>query len=106
MADLAELHERIDEFLSARDWRRYHTPKNLAMALTAEVGELVEILQWLTPEEAQIAGADPELRSRLEDELADVLIYLASLANVLDVDLIEAALAKVARNEHRFPTVQ
>jgi NTP pyrophosphatase (non-canonical NTP hydrolase) len=104
VADLAQLHRQIDEFLAARDWHRYHTPKNLAMALTGEVGELVEILQWLTPEEAERAGSDPELRPRLEDELADVLIYLASLAKVLDVDLIDAALAKVARNEHRFAT--
>src|SRR5918998_5685184 len=66
----------------------------VAMALTGEVGELVEVLQWLTPEEADLAGADPELRARLEDELADVLIYLASLAKVLDVDLIEVALTK------------
>ena len=103
VADIAELHRRIDEFLDARDWRRLHTPKNLAMALTGEVGELVEVLQWLTPEEADRAGADPELRARLEDELADVLIYLASLAKVLDVDLIEVALTKVAPNEQRFP---
>lgn len=103
MADLDELHRRIDEFLGARDWHRHHTPKNLAMALTGEVGELVEILQWLTPEEADSAGKDPVLRPRLEDELADVLIYLASLAKVLDVDLLEVALAKVARNERRFP---
>lgn len=103
MADLVELHRRIGEFLEARDWQRHHTPKNLAMALTGEVGELVEILQWLTPEEAERAGADPELRPRVEDELADVLIYLASLAKALDVDLLEAALAKVARNEQRFP---
>lgn len=52
MADLSDLHQRIDDFIEARDWRRYHTPKNLAMALTGEVGELVEILPWLTPEEA------------------------------------------------------
>jgi NTP pyrophosphatase (non-canonical NTP hydrolase) len=103
MADLAELSQRIDDFLAARDWHRFHTPKNLAMALTGEVGELVEILQWLTPEEAARAGEDPDLRSRLEDELADVLIYLQSLAKVLKVDLLGAALAKVARNENRFP---
>jgi NTP pyrophosphatase (non-canonical NTP hydrolase) len=73
------------------------------MALTAEVGELVEVLQWLTPEEAEQAGSDASLRPRLEDEMADVLIYLTSLAKVLDVDLIDVALAKVARNDIRFP---
>jgi NTP pyrophosphatase (non-canonical NTP hydrolase) len=103
VADLDELHRRIDEFLAERDWHRHHTPKNLAMALTGEVGELVEILQWLTPDEAADAGRDLLLRPRLEDELADVLIYLASLAKALDVDLVEVALAKVARNQTRFP---
>lgn len=106
MPDLVELHRRIDEFLQARDWHRFHTPKNLAMALTGEVGELMEILQWLTPEEAERAGADPEMRARLEDELADVLIYLASLAKVLDVNLVDVAIAKVERNERRFPRDQ
>ena len=102
MDDLAELNARIAAFIDAREWRRYHTPKNLAMALTGEVGELVEILQWLTPEEAAAAGSDPELRHALEDELADVLIYLASLASVLEIDLVHVALRKVARNEERF----
>lgn len=103
MSDLSDLNQRINAFLEVRDWHRHHTPKNLAMALTGEVGELVEIMQWLTPEEAARAGADPVLRPRLEDELADVLIYLTSLANALDIDLLDAALAKVARNESRFP---
>src|SRR5687767_8764560 len=103
MGDLAELECRIEDFLAARDWRRFHTPKNLAMALTGEVGELVEILQWLTPQEAEHAGSDPDLRPRLEDELADVLIYLTSLAKALDIDLLDVAITKVARNEQRFP---
>ena len=78
MGDLDDLRERIDAFVEARGWRQYHTPKNLAMALTGEVGELVEILQWLTPEESSAAGADRDLRAALEDEIADVLIYLAA----------------------------
>ena len=103
MDDLAQLHAQIDAFVDAHDWGRYHTPKNLAMALTGEVGELVEILQWLTPEEAAAAGTDSARRTALEDELADVFIYLTCLARSLDIDLVDAAIAKVARNEERFP---
>ncbi|HUF33933.1 MAG TPA: nucleotide pyrophosphohydrolase [Acidimicrobiales bacterium] len=103
MADLTELQDRIAEFVEVRRWGEFQTPKNLAMALTGEVGELVEILQWLTPEQAKAAGSDAQLRPRLEDEVADVLIYLLSLARSLDIDALEAALAKVTRNELRFP---
>jgi NTP pyrophosphatase (non-canonical NTP hydrolase) len=97
------LTERQRDFVKARNWEPFHTPKNLVMALTGEVGELTELFQWLTPEQAQRAGSDPELRPKVADELADVLLYLIRLADTLGVDLIEAANAKIDRNEHRFP---
>lgn len=100
---LEELAARQRAFAAARAWEPFHTPKNLVMALTGEVGELTELFQWLTPEEAAAAAADPDLRPRVDDELADVLLYLVRLADVLGVDLIEAANAKIDRNEHRFP---
>lgn len=100
---LEELAERQRAFISAREWEPFHTPKNLVMALTGEVGELTELFQWLTPEQAAAAGASPELRPQIADELADVLLYLVRLADTLDVDLIEAANAKIDRNEIRFP---
>ncbi|HVK22601.1 MAG TPA: nucleotide pyrophosphohydrolase [Actinokineospora sp.] len=100
---LEELAERQRAFISARDWNPFHTPKNLVMALTGEVGELTELFQWLTPEQAARAGDDPDLRPQIADELADVLLYLVRLADTLGVDLIEAANAKIDRNEHRFP---
>ncbi len=102
--DLVDLRDALRAFAAARDWDSYHTPKNLVMALSAEVGELTDLFQWLTPEEAQNAMADPELAWNVRDELADVMHYLTRLADKLGVDLVEAAFAKIERNERRFPT--
>ncbi|CAM3679938.1 nucleotide pyrophosphohydrolase [Kibdelosporangium persicum] len=102
---LADLTMRLRDFAAARDWEQFHTPKNLAMALSGEAGELISLFQWLTPEQAAAAMRDPELAADIEDELADVLLYLVRLADVLDVDLIKAANAKIDRNETRFPRI-
>jgi NTP pyrophosphatase (non-canonical NTP hydrolase) len=93
---------QLREFASAREWDQFHTPKNLAMALAGEVGELVAELQWLTPEEAARVMADPEAAARLRSELADVTIYLVRLADLLGVNLIEAARVKLTENERRY----
>ncbi|RZS45190.1 NTP pyrophosphatase (non-canonical NTP hydrolase) [Herbihabitans rhizosphaerae] len=100
---IEQLAVRLREFASARDWEPFHTPKNLAMALTGEVGELIEHFQWLTPDESAHAMDDAERAEQVTDELADVFIYLVRLADILGVDLLSAAAAKVDRNEHRFP---
>jgi len=102
--DIEDLRNELRRFAAARDWDRYHTPKNLVMALSGEVGELTDLFQWLTPEEAARAMEDPELAWNVRDELADVMHYLVRLADKLDVDLIEAAFSKIERNEKRFPT--
>jgi dCTP diphosphatase len=94
---LDELQYRIGEFARERDWEQFHTPKNLAMALAGEVGELVEIFQWLTTEQASRVMYGPRADD-VRDELADVLVYLLRLADVLDVDLLAAAKVKLARN--------
>jgi NTP pyrophosphatase (non-canonical NTP hydrolase) len=99
---LDELVVRLREFAAVRAWERFHTPKNLAMALAGEVGELVAELQWLTPEEAEQVMADPEAAARMRAELADVTIYLVRLADVLGVDLIEAARAKLMESDRRY----
>lgn len=101
--DLSGLAARLRSFAAARGWERYHTPKNLVMALSGEVGELTALFQWLTPDESAAASADAELSANVLDEVADVLIYLVRLADVLGVDLIAAAEAKIERNEVRFP---
>ncbi|MFD7655941.1 nucleotide pyrophosphohydrolase [Actinosynnema sp. NPDC059797] len=101
---LEDLRDALRRFAAARDWDRYHTPKNLVMALSGEVGELTDLFQWLTPEEAARAMEDPELAWNVRDELADVVHYLVRLADKLGVDLVEAAFAKIERNERRFPT--
>jgi NTP pyrophosphatase (non-canonical NTP hydrolase) len=101
--DLTRLEARLRSFAALRDWEKFHTPKNLVMALGGEVGELTALFQWLTPEQAAVAMNDVELSANILDELADVLIYLVRLADVLGVDLLTAAEAKIERNEVRFP---
>ncbi|GAA5071946.1 NTP pyrophosphatase (non-canonical NTP hydrolase) [Thermocatellispora tengchongensis] len=98
--ELERLAERLRRFAAAREWERFHTPKNLAMALSGEVGELVAEFQWLTP--AESADPDPETRRRIRAELGDVTNYLVRLADLLGVDLIEAAHAKLDENERRY----
>lgn len=99
---LGELTARVREFGAAREWEQFHTPKNLAMALAGEVGEVLAELQWLTPDEASRVMENPQSAARMRSELADVTIYLVRLADVLGVDLIAASVAKLAENEHRF----
>ena len=101
-SDLIALSDRLREFAAARDWEKFHTPKNLSSALSVEASELLEIFQWLTPEESSAVMADDKNRAAVLDEMADVLIYLVRMADVLDVDLVVAANAKVSRNETRF----
>ncbi|MFD0000236.1 nucleotide pyrophosphohydrolase [Nocardia sp. NPDC127526] len=100
---IEELQNLVSEFSARRDWERFHTPKNLVMALTGEVGELAEIFQWLTPEQSMELGDDTQGRVRVEEEVADVLIYLMRLASVLDINLAAAVQAKLKLNEQRYP---
>jgi NTP pyrophosphatase (non-canonical NTP hydrolase) len=99
-----ELAAALADFADRRGWRPEHAPKNLAMALVAEAGELAAEFQWLTLEESEaVARPDHPSRSSVEDELADVMLYLTRLADILHVDLLAVSAAKMARNEHRFP---
>jgi NTP pyrophosphatase (non-canonical NTP hydrolase) len=101
--ELRDLQTRLAEFASKRDWERFHTPKNLVMALAGEVGELSELFQWLTPEEASALAADPHQAARVEEEMADVFLYLLRLADVIGVDLVSAALKKMQTNAEHYP---
>ncbi|GHC87696.1 hypothetical protein GCM10010334_19780 [Streptomyces finlayi] len=101
--DVAALQRRLVEFAAARDWGPYHTPKNLAAALSVEASELVEIFQWLTPEQSARVMEQPESAHRVADEVADVLAYLLQFCEVLGIDPLAALAAKIERNETRFP---
>jgi len=101
MRDLEELRQRVRAFVAERDWDQFHSPKNLAMALSVEASELVELFQWLTEE--QSAAPDAALRQRAGEELADVLWFLVRIADRLDIDLLAAAEAKLAQNARKYP---
>lgn len=98
---LTELQRRVAAFAAERDWDPFHSPKNLAMALSVEASELLEEFQWLTEEQSR--SLDAERRERVRLEMADVLIYLLRLADKLGVDLPRAAADKLAVNEQKYP---
>jgi dCTP diphosphatase len=101
--DIIALQTRLREFAQARDWEQFHTPKNLTMALAAEVGELLEIFQWLTDEQASaVTERDADLQL-VRDELADIFIYLIRMADILHIDLEDAVQGKLGDNERRYP---
>ncbi len=99
--NLAVLRARLRDFVAERDWDQFHNPKNLAMALSAEAGELVEHFQWLTPE--QSANLPPGTRAEVELEVADVLLFLLRLCDKLDIDPVRAAARKLDLNASRYP---
>ena len=101
--DLPALQQRLRAFAAERAWQPYHTPKNLAMALMVESAELLELFQWLTPEESARLTADPAQRERVADELADVLLYLLQLADHTGIDLHEAVERKLLKNAAKHP---
>ena len=101
ITDLTTLRDALRAFCAARDWHQYHTPKNLVMALSVEAAELVEHFQWATPEES--LAPSPEKLVEIRDEVADTLIYLVELADVLDIDLIAAARDKIVKNALKYP---
>jgi dCTP diphosphatase len=98
---LENLRNKINDFVTERDWAQFHTPKNLAMAMIVEAAELVEQFQWDTPEESQ--QLTPEKREAVAHELADTFVYLLRLAEVLEIDLIDAANKKIALNAQKYP---
>ncbi|MEV6315616.1 nucleotide pyrophosphohydrolase [Streptomyces sp. NPDC051776] len=104
--DPASLQRRLAAFAEARGWQPYHTPKNLATALSVEASELLEIFQWLTPEESARVMEDPGTAHRVTDEVADVMAYLLQFCEVLGIDALGALSVKIDRNEHRFPVSQ
>jgi len=98
---LQHLAEQLRQFAADRDWEQFHSPKNLSMALSVEVAEIVEHFQWLTEEQSR--GLDASKREAIGHELADALIYLVRLADQLNIDLLEAVGRKLAINEGKYP---
>ena len=103
LVDVAPLAARLEKFAVERDWAQFHSPKNLVMALTGEVGELNEIFQWMPEEASKEAGRDPQTAQAVQEELADVLLYLVRLSSVLSVDLDAAVQQKLKANALRYP---
>ncbi len=101
MDEMKELSRRIKVFNEERDWRLFHTPKNLAMALVVEAAELAEIFQWITEERSDALTSAEQ--GRAKEEIADVLIYLVNLADRLGIDPVEAALEKLEVNRAKYP---
>lgn len=100
-ATIESLRDHLREFVARRAWEPFQTPKNLAMALTVECGELLEEFQWLAPEASRDLA--PDKRGRVAAEMADVLLFLIRLADELGVDLLVAARDKMAANEAKYP---
>ena len=98
---LQDLCERLQAFVDERDWQQFHSPKNLAMAMIVEAGELVEHFQWMT--EQQSRELTPEKKELVAQEIADTFVYLLRIAEVLDIDIIEAANSKLELNAKKYP---
>lgn len=103
LVDVGQLAAALERFAAERNWAQFHSPKNLVMALTGEVGELSEIFQWMDEEQSKDAARHPDAAQAVQDELADVLMYLVRLASVLGVNLDAAARQKLEQNNRKYP---
>jgi NTP pyrophosphatase (non-canonical NTP hydrolase) len=101
MKELEKITETLEQFAIKRDWNQFHSPKNLSMALSVEVSELVEEFQWLTEEQSKNLSADK--LSKVKDEIGDIFIYLVRLSSKLNIDLLSAANDKILINEKKYP---
>ncbi|MBK8857601.1 MAG: nucleotide pyrophosphohydrolase [Opitutaceae bacterium] len=100
---VAELRERVLAFVRERDWEQFHAPKNLSMALAAEAGELMEHFLWSTPEQSRVVVQEPVKRHKIEEEIADVVIYALEFANMTGIDVSAAIERKLAVNAKKYP---
>ena len=100
---LADVRDWVRQFVAARDWEQFHSPKNLSMALAIEAAELMEHFQWLTVPASRTLAADPAQRQAIGEEVADVFCYVLAMANELDLDLTTILHDKMAKNEQKYP---
>ena len=103
LIDIAALQQVLKTFAADRNWERFHSPKNLAMALTGEVGELVELFQWLDEEGSRRVMENADTALKVRHEVADVLLYLVQIINVLEIDIDQAVKEKLQRNAQKYP---
>ncbi len=103
---IAELREIVRRFVDERDWRQFHSPKNLSMSLAIEAAELMEHFQWIEAAESRRLGDDPAKLAEMREEMADVLCYLLAIANELEIDLSEAMRDKMVKNAVKYPAEQ
>lgn len=101
-----ELRQIVRHFVDARDWRQFHSPKNLSMSLAIEAAELMEHFQWLTTEASRAVGDSVAKRVAVGEELADVVCYALALANELEIDLTAALRDKMVKNERKYPAAE
>lgn len=101
---IEDIQDALREFSLERDWDKFHSPKNLSMAISGEVGELMEHFQWLT-EEQSFLKEDTATHNLVEEELADIFLYLVRLSDRLSIDIIEASLRKIESNKEKYPVV-
>jgi NTP pyrophosphatase (non-canonical NTP hydrolase) len=104
---VGEIKARVLAFARERDWEQFHAPKNLSMALAAEAGELMEHFLWDSPETSRTKAVDdPVRRLKIEEELADVVIYALAFANMTGIDVAAAIERKMARNAEKYPVAK
>ena len=103
LIDLGALKEQLAIFAAERDWNQFHNPKNLAMALSVEAAELLEIFQWLTADQGSAVENDSERKMAVGEELADIVVYAVRMAGVLNIDLSRAIEEKIAKNAVKYP---
>lgn len=100
---LQEIKDKVLAFADARDWQQFHSPKNLSMAISAEAAELMEHFLWQSADQSRSDVEDPQLRAKVEEELADIFIFAIQFANVTDIDLSAAIQSKMQRNAEKYP---
>lgn len=101
--DIPKIHNRIDEFISERDWDQFHSIKNLSMALSVEASELLEIFQWMKEEDSNKVSSAPVVKAKVEEELADIFVYLLRIAYKVNIDLENVVLDKIQKNSEKYP---
>ena len=100
---ISDLKQQVYQFVDERDWNKYHNLKNLSMSVAIEAAELMEIFQWTNEDESERALKDVAFLQRIEQEVADIIIYCLSLANVTNIDISQAVLGKIDQNKAKYP---